>query len=313
MENTSTQGEPAVAVVGSYNVGMTMQVPDFPGPGETIIGHGFGEGPGGKGSNQAIAAARLGAASQFIGQLGDDQYGDDAVELWKHEGVDTSGVSRNNDSHTGVGFVIVDDNGENEITVAPGANDELSKEDVHIEADTIQSADVLLIQLEIGDEPVQAAVELAAEAGTTIICNPAPARELSASILEHVDYLTPNEHEARTLAGNGFNEKDDETVAQELLKLGADTVALTRGGAGALLVTADGIRSVQTPNIDVVDTTGAGDSFNGALAVALAEGQDDHDAIRFACAAGALAVTKSEVIPGLPNRKAVDRLVEETW
>ncbi|MCU4744003.1 ribokinase [Natronoglomus mannanivorans] len=315
----STRDEPTVAVVGSYNVGLTMQVPEFPGPGETVIGEGFGEGPGGKGSNQAIAAARLEADSRFVGRLGDDRYGDDAVDLLEREGIDTSGVGRSADAHTGVGFVIVDDDGENEITVAPGANDALSGDDVRARAAAIRSADVLLVQLEIGDEPVRAAVEIAAEAGTTVVCNPAPARELPGSILERVDYLTPNEHEARTLAGleggDGKEEEvtDDETVARALLELGSETVVLTRGGAGALLVTADGVERVPTPEVDVVDTTGAGDSFNGALAVALAEGFEDHEAVRFACAAGALAVTEAEVVPGLPERRAVDRLVDETW
>lgn len=320
MESTSGD-EPAVAVVGSYNVGLTMQVPDFPGAGETVIGHGFGEGPGGKGSNQAIAAARLEADSRFVGRIGDDRYGDDAVELWEREGIDASGVGRDGDAHTGVGFVIVDDDGENEITVAPGANDALSGEDVRAEADTIRSADALLVQLEIGDEPVRAAVEVAAEADTTVILNPAPARELPPAIGERVDYLTPNEHEARTLAGNGdengngngAGEADDETVARELLELGVETVALTRGDSGALLVDSDGVERVSTPSVDVVDTTGAGDSFNGALAVALAEGFGDREAVRFACAAGALAVTAAEVVPGLPAREAVDRLVEESW
>ncbi|MCU4974081.1 ribokinase [Halobacteria archaeon AArc-m2/3/4] len=315
----STRDEPSVAVVGSYNVGLTMQVPEFPGPGETVIGEGFGEGPGGKGSNQAIAAARLEADSRFVGRLGDDRYGDDAVDLLEREGIDTSGVGRSADAHTGVGFVIVDDDGENEITVAPGANDALSGDDVRARAAAIRSADVLLVQLEIGDEPVRTAVEIAAEAETTVVCNPAPARELPGSILERVDYLTPNEHEARTLAGleggDGKEEEvtDDETVARALLELGSETVVLTRGGAGALLVTADGVERVPTPEVDVVDTTGAGDSFNGALAVALAEGFEDHEAVRFACAAGALAVTEAEVVPGLPERRAVDRLVDETW
>ncbi|WP_207592705.1 PfkB family carbohydrate kinase [Halomontanus rarus] len=317
----STSGDdPTVAVVGSYNVGLTMQVPDFPGPGETVIGEGFAEGPGGKGSNQAIAAARLEAEARFVGRLGDDRYGDDAVDLWEREGIDTDGVRRGGEAHTGVGFVIVDDGGENEITVAPGANDALSGDDVRAEADAIRSADVLLVQLEIGDDPVRAAVEVADEADTTVILNPAPARELPASILERVDYLTPNEHEARTLAtdvdvendGDAGGIEDDEKIAGALLELGVGTVALTRGGSGALLVTADGVESVATPAVDVVDTTGAGDSFNGALAVALAEGFGDREAVRFACVAGALAVTEAEVIPGLPEREAVDRLVETT-
>ncbi|WP_135364063.1 ribokinase [Halosimplex halophilum] len=322
--------DPVVAVVGSYNVGLTMQVPAFPAPGETVVGREFAEGPGGKGSNQAVAAARLGAESRFVGRVGADRYGDDAVALWDAEGVDADAVTRDEATHTGVGFVIVDEDGENEITVAPGANDRLSAADVRERAAAIETADALLVQLEIGDEPVRAAVEAAAAAGTTVVCNPAPARELPADVLARVDYLTPNEHEARTLAGAGGDggagtdsgdEGDgegrgaitDEAVARELLDLGAGTVVLTLGGAGALLVSGDGVERVRAPPVDAVDTTGAGDAFNGALAVALAEGLEDRAAVRFGCAAGALAVTAPEVVPGLPGRAAVDDLVADSW
>lgn len=307
----STESGPSIAVVGSYNVGLTMQVPAFPAPGETVVGGGFAEGPGGKGSNQAIAAARLGADVRFVGRIGEDRYGDDAAALWEREGVDASGVIRDPATHTGVGFVLVDDSGENEITVAPGANEALSAEDVRERADAVRSADALLVQLEIGDEPVRAAVELAAEAGTTVICNPAPARDLPATIVERVDYLTPNEHEAQTLAG--VDDGGDRAVADALLGLGVGTVVLTRGEAGALVADVDGYEAVSAPAVDAVDTTGAGDSFNGALAVALAAGRPDREAARFACAAGALAVTEAEVVPGLPGREAVDRLLAESW
>jgi ribokinase len=316
--------DPVVAVVGSYNVGLTMQVPAFPAPGETVVGREFAEGPGGKGSNQAVAAARLGAESRFVGRVGADRYGDDAVALWEAEGVDADAVGRDDSAHTGVGFVIVEEDGENEITVAPGANDRLSAADVRERAAAIETADCLLVQLEIGDEPVRAAVETAAAAGTTVVCNPAPARALPPDVLERVDYLTPNEHEARTLAGvdTGSDDDDgtesdaettDEAVARELLDLGVGTVVLTLGGAGALLVSEESVERVDTPSVEVVDTTGAGDAFNGALAVALAEGLDDRAAVRFGCAGGALAVTASEVVPGLPERAAVDDLLAEPW
>ncbi|WP_225336142.1 ribokinase [Halomicrobium urmianum] len=304
--------DPAVAVVGSYNVGLTMTVDEFPGPGETVIGRDFAEGPGGKGSNQAIAAARLGADARFVGRVGDDRYGDDALSLWEQEGVAVTDVDRDDRAHTGVGFVVVDDDGENEITVAPGANDRLSAADVREATAAIDDARSLLVQLEIGDDPVRAAVETGDAAGAYVVCNPAPARELDPAVLEHVDYLTPNEHEARTLAGVE-GEATDEEVARELLDLGVETVVMTRGSAGALLVDDGGGERVETPSVDVVDTTGAGDAFNGALAVALAEGRDDVAALRFACAAGALAVTESEVVPGLPARSAVEDLVQKTW
>lgn len=286
-----------------------MDVPRFPVPGETVIGSGFEEGDGGKGSNQAIAAARLGAETVFVGQIGADRYGDDAHALWEREGVRTAYVSRDPHSHTGVGFVTVDENGENEITVAPGANDTFSRTDVRNAASAIESADALLVQMEIPDETIQAAVTIAQGAGVDVILNPAPAREIPVEILREVDYLTPNQSEARVLTGSDpAVDRSDENVARGLLELGIETVIMTQGSEGALLVTDDDLEHVPSPEVEVVDTTGAGDAFNGAFAVALSEGRSGPAATTFACAAGALAVTESEVVPGLPRRDAVKEL-----
>lgn len=304
---------PTIAVVGSYNVGFTMEVPRFPVPGETVIGENFEEGGGGKGSNQAIAATRLAARARFIGQVGDDKFGQDARALWDAEGIDTTYVDTNPDAHTGAGFVIVDDAGENEITVAPGANHELSTEDIQRASEAIADADALLLQLEIRDEPIEAAVRVAQAGGVDVILNPAPARELAESILDRVDYLTPNQSEARILA-NADPDADasDEAIARELRALGVENVVMTLGADGALIVTDDGVERVAAPSVEVRDTTGAGDAFNAALAVALAEGQSVAEAVEFACAAGALATTKLEVIPGLPRRKQVEDLLPDS-
>jgi ribokinase len=300
-------GGASVVVVGSYNVGLTMTVPRFPTPGETVLGQSFSEGPGGKGSNQAIGVARLGGHAQFVGGVGDDQYGDDAFALWEREGVDVEHVSRTDETHTGLGFVIVNEDGENEITVAPGANERLDADDIGDAAGAVESADVLLCQLEVGDGPIRAAVEAASAAGADVVLNPAPARELPEAILSHVDYLTPNENEARLLLGlDPDDDRSDEAIATGLRELGVDTVVMTRGADGALVVTDDGVTAVPSVDVDVVDTTGAGDSFNAAFAVARGEGEPVVEAARFACAAGALAVTASEVIPGLPSREAVE-------
>jgi ribokinase len=302
-----------VAVVGSYNVGLTMTVPRFPVVGETVIGSGFAEGPGGKGSNQAIAAARLGAETSFIGNIGTDRYGDDAVGLWESEQVDATNVRRSDDSHTGVGFVIVDEDGENEITVAPGANDALDPAMIRSARLAIEGSDCLLAQLEVPDEPLEAAADIAAGADVPLILNPAPARKLSASLLGNVTYLTPNESEALILTGrNPDADVDHEDLARELLGLGVDTVVMTRGASGGLLVTDEELTAIDAPAVPVTDTTGAGDAFNGALAVALGEGMAIEEAVRFACRAGALAVTEAEVIPGLPSREAVDTMAEDT-
>lgn len=300
-----------IAVVGSYNVGLTMTVPRFPVSGETIIGQSFAEGPGGKGSNQAIAAARLGAETSFVGKVGADRYGDDAVELWESEGVDATHASRATGTHTGVAFIMVNEEGENEITVAPGANDALDPDAIAAARDVIEGSDCLLLQLEIPDEPLIAAAEIASDAGVPVILNPAPARELPASLLENVTYLTPNESEALILTGRDPDtDVSHEDLTAELIGLGAETVVLTQGAAGALLVTDTGMTSVDAPSVPVADTTGAGDAFNGAFAVALGEGKPLAEAVQFACRAGALEVTEAEVIPGLPEREDVDAMAE---
>lgn len=303
-----------VAVVGSYNVGLTMNVPRFPVGGETVIGQGFAEGPGGKGSNQAIGAARLGAETSFVGKVGTDRYGDDAVELWESEGVDATQVGRTTEAHTGVAFIIVDDDGENEITVAPGANDALDPDAVRSANSVIEDSDCLLLQLEIPDEPLITAAEIAANADVPVILNPAPARELPPSLLENVTYLTPNESEALILTGRDpAATVGDEQIATELLELGAETVVLTQGADGALLVTDEKIVSIDAPSVPVADTTGAGDAFNGAFAVALGEEKPLEETVRFACRAGALEVTEMEVIPGLPERDEVDAMADGSF
>jgi ribokinase len=302
----------SVAVVGSYNVGLTMIVPRFPVGGETVIGRDFAEGPGGKGSNQAIAAARLGAAAAFIGKIGSDRYGDDAIELWESENVDADYVGRTEGVHTGVGFVVVNEDGENEITVAPGANDALDPGTIRSASGAIERSDCLLAQLEVPDDPLITATDIGADADVPVILNPAPARELPDSLLENVTYLTPNESEALILTGREPDaDVDHETLARDLIELGVDTVVLTRGASGALLVTDDELTTVGAPTVPVTDTTGAGDAFNGALAVALGEGRSVEAAVRFACRAGALAVTEKEVIPGLPRRGDVAELADE--
>lgn len=300
---------PKVSIVGSYNVGLTMGVPRFPVGGETIIGQEFAEGPGGKGSNQAIAAARLGAESSFVGKVGLDRYGEQAVEFWESEDVDTTHVTRTAETHTGVAFIIVNEDGENEITVAPGANNALDSKEIQTASDIIIDSNCLLTQLEIPDEPLIAAAEVASDAAIPVILNPAPARELPSSLLENTTYLTPNESEALILTGRDPDAHiSHEQLARELIELGVETVVMTQGEAGALLVTDEKLISIDAPSVSVADTTGAGDAFNGAFAVALAEGKPLEDAVRFACRAGALEVTKKEVIPGLPYRDAVEEM-----
>lgn len=299
----------AISIVGSYNVGLTMSVPRFPVEGETVIGQDFAEGPGGKGSNQAIAAARLGAETSFIGRVGADRYGDDAIELWESENVDATHASRATGTHTGVAFITVNPDGENEITVAPGANDALDSATVQAASEAIRRSDCLLLQLEVPDEPLITAAEIASDADVPVVLNPAPARKLPSSLLNNVTYLTPNESEALVLTGRDPDaEISHEQLSRELIELDVGTIVLTQGASGALLVTEEEMVSVDAPSVAVADTTGAGDAFNGAFAVALGENTPLEDAVRFACRAGALEVTENEVIPGLPDREAVEAM-----
>ncbi|WP_458189395.1 ribokinase [Haladaptatus sp. NG-WS-4] len=305
---TDTNTNARVTVVGSYNHGLTVSTPYIPVPGETVLGSDFVEGVGGKGSNQAVAAARLGAAASFVGCVGSDRFADDALSLWAADGVDAA-VTHVEDAHTGVGIVIVNEDGENAIVVAPGANSHLDRDAVENSAAAITTADVLLCQLETTDEPVAAAGEIAAANETEFILNPAPAREVPADVLTNVDVLTPNKAEALMLAGHPPDADLDAVVlAEDLLEMGPDAVVVTLGGDGALVATAEMTRRVPSADVDVVDTTGAGDAFNAGFAVARGEGASLVDAARFGCRAGGLACTAYEVVPALPDREAVETL-----
>jgi ribokinase len=309
---TDAGEDPAVAVVGSYNHGLSMAVDSFPAPGETVLGGDFVEGVGGKGSNQAVGAARLGAAVSFVGCLGNDRFGASAVELWAEEGVDAEYVRRTDETHTGVGFVIVDDDGENAISVAPGANSHLSPADVRAAREPLRSADVLLCQLETDLDPVIEAARLAADAGTEVILNPAPARDLPESLLEHVDVLTPNRGEACLLTDR---KPTADISATELLDslsgLGVETTVLTLGSDGAIVDDGETRAHVDAVDVEIVDTTGAGDAFNAGVAVARAEAQSIVEAARFGCVCGGLSCTTFEVVPALPDRAAVDAFETE--
>jgi ribokinase len=300
-----------IAVVGSYNVGLTMNMPRFPTEGETVIAQNFTEGPGGKGSNQAVAAARLGANTSFIGKLGEDQYGDDALEVLESENVDVTYTTQVSETHTGVAFILVNESGENEITVAPGANNALDPDAVQTAESVIKDSDCLLLQFELPDPPLITAAQIATDANVPVVLNPAPAREIPTSLLANVDYLTPNESEALTLLGKDpSSEPNHKRLGKELVELGINTVIITQGSSGALLVSNDESVSISAPSVPVADTTGAGDAFNGALAVALGEGRPVNHAVQFACQAGALEVTEKEVIPGLPDRNSIKSISE---
>lgn len=312
MPHHSDAARPRIAVVGSYNVGLTISTPRLPVLGETLSGRGFSQGPGGKGSNQAIAAARLGADVHFVGAVADDPFGRDALALWVDEGIETSRVKEMKGSHTGVGLIMVCEEGRNAILVALGANLELTPEDVEAAREIIAQATVLITVLEIPSQTARRAVEIAREHGVRTIWNPAPARALPQRYLAGVDLLTPNETEARILAGVPPDAAVDLVeLARGFIERGVGTVVLTRGAQGATIVSPSGITRVPAPHVEPVDTTGAGDAFNGALAVALAEGKSIEEAVKYACYAGAFCVTRCEVTPGLARRDELEVFMEE--
>ncbi len=296
-----------VAVVGSANTDMAARVARLPGPGETVLGGEFAMLPGGKGANQAVAAARLGAVVTFIACVGADALGDGLVLGLEAEGIDTRYVVRDPDAPTGVALITVDEaTGENVIVVASGANAKLSVGLVEMAADAIRDADVVVCQLESPLKTVTAALKLAREAGKTTILNPAPAQPLTNELLSLVSVLTPNETEAALLAKSAS--VTPAQWANALRERGAASVVVTLGAKGALVVTEAEETLVQpfAPE-KTVDTTAAGDCFTGALAVALGEGRSLRSAAMFANAAASLSVEKAGAQPSLPSRFEVER------
>lgn len=302
--------QPRITVVGSFAVGMTIRAPHFPVQGETLLGSDFDMGPGGKGSNQAVGAARLGAESHFVSMIGEDLFGEMAIKLYEQEGVHTSHLRRTTARNTGVGFITLNAAGDNHIVLDMGANELLTPADVDAAESLIAQSDVVLAVLEIPPIAAARALELAQRHGATAILNPAPARALDPALLANVDVLTPNESELRILLGLAPDDPTDTLeLAGRLRQFGVRNIVVTRGGSGALIIHSNGATE-QIPGVpvDVVDTTGAGDAFTCALAVALAEGKSLADAVRFASYAGALACTKLGVIPALAYRREIEAL-----
>ena len=294
-----------IVVIGSVNTDLVVRGPRIPSPGETVTGGTFLRADGGKGANQAVAATRAGADVTFVARVGADELGELAVAGLADEGIDIGHVGKEPDLSTGVALIMVDEAGENAISVAPGANAHLSVEDVEAARAVIESADVLLTQLETPLPAVERAAAIASAAGVIVILNPAPAKPLPDSLMALVDVLTPNEGEAAYLSGEAL----PAAAASKLRTVGATTVVVTLGAEGALIVAEDVECSVPGFPVVAVDTTAAGDAFSGSLAVSLAEGLELVLAVRRACAAGALATTAHGARPSLPMRDKVDGLL----
>jgi len=301
---------PRIVVVGSANTDLVVKLPRLPGHGETMLGGEFAIAPGGKGANQAVAAARLGAQTTFIGCLGGDQFGDDVLAAIEGAGVDTRFICRADAIHTGVGLIMVGPDGENMIGVASGANHQLFPEHLEAAAEAFAGADIVLSQLEIPDATIRRSADLATAHGARFLLNPAPAAPLPGDLLTQVAVLVPNRVELAFHSGMPVETLEEVTAAAgTLLARGAGAVVTTLGPDGALALDADGAAHIPAPLVDAVDATAAGDTFCGALAVMLAEGRDLREAVRYAVTAASLAVTKLGAIPSIPTRDEVERFL----
>ncbi|MFW5786298.1 MAG: ribokinase [bacterium] len=301
-------------VIGSINMDLVAGVDRFPQPGESRIGHTFGTYPGGKGANQAVALARLGAEVMMAGKLGEDTFGRDYLEVFRAEGIDPSLIEMDPKAATGVAVIEVDDTGENHIVVVPGANMTIDADYIEARGAAISAADVALFQLEIPLEADRAGLDLMKRSGKVTILDPAPAPRdpVPRYILEGADYVTPNESEARELTGITVTDQDSALAAgRHLQEQGARTVIIKAGSHGAYIVDADGIRRVPGFSIKAADTTAAGDAFNAGLAFALGEGAALDEAVRYANAVGALACTRLGAQSALPRRDEVEALRTE--
>jgi len=302
----------SIVVIGSSNTDMVLKLNKIPRAGETVIGGTFFTAQGGKGANQAVAAAKCGGNVSFIAKIGCDLFGDNSIKGYQENGVDVKHIIRNQNTPSGIALIFVDGKGENAIGVASGANASLSREDIHSKRDVISNAAVLLMQLEIPLDSIIAAAEIAHGKKIRIILNPAPSQQLPDHLLSKISIITPNETEAEQLTGiRVVNEEDALNAGEVLLKKGVECAIITLGSKGAIIVTNDFFEVMSSFKVKAVDTTAAGDTFNGALAVELAKGNTIRDAIRFANAAAALSVTRIGAQSSIPSRIEVERLLSE--
>ncbi|WP_407425548.1 ribokinase [Arcticibacter sp.] len=295
-----------IIVVGSMNMDMVVRTDHIPRPGETVLGGNFFMNPGGKGANQAVAVSRLGGDVVFVGKIGSDVFGKQAAQLFDDEGIDTSGLIEDDDNPSGIALITVDASGENSIVVASGANSNLTPADVSSQLDNYKDSKILLMQLETPMETVELAAKKAKENSMRVIVNPAPVNPRISSMFGMIDILTPNVTEAEMLTNLKIDSiADAKIAAEEINRQGVANVIITLGKMGAVLLEAGEFYHIPAPEVKVIDTTAAGDVFNGALAVALAEGKSLIEAVKFACQASAISVTKLGAQSSIPSRNEV--------
>jgi ribokinase len=305
--NQKKQKNSKILIVGSSNTDMVIKTKHLPRPGETVLGGSFFMNPGGKGANQAVAIARLGGQIAFVCKTGSDIFGHQSHQLFEEEGIDISYVFSDPDSPSGVALITVDENAENCIVVASGANANLLPADLAKVEEAIDTAGLIVMQLEIPVETVEFVAEMAAAKNKKVILNPAPAQTLSSRLLRNLYIITPNETEAELLSGIKISGRDSiEKAAKKIVEMGVDHVIVTLGSRGAF-VYGDGLcEMVAARTVKAIDTTAAGDIFNGALAVALAENRSLIEAVHFACKAAAISVTRIGAQSSAPRRNEVD-------
>jgi len=292
-----------IVVIGSSNTDMVVQSDHLPAPGETILGGTFFMNPGGKGANQAVAASRLGGNVTFVAKTGDDVFGKQTVQNLQKEGIHTNFVTIDPALPSGVALITVNAQGENCIVVAPGSNMALTPDDMDQVIDRIKLAEIILLQLEIPIETVRYAIEIANRNGVKVILNPAPAQKLPDSLLKDLYMITPNESEAEILTGVRVMDPDSAEKAAWILRdKGIEQVIITMGAVGAYLFSEKYSELIPAPKVNAVDTTAAGDTFNGALAVALSEGCSIREAVLFANRAASIAVTRPGAQASTPYR-----------
>lgn len=298
-----------IVVIGSSNTDMVIKCDHLPAPGETILGGNFFLNAGGKGANQAVAAARLNGDVTFIAKVGNDVFGKQAIELFDKENINTEYIFIDEKNPSGVALINVDAKGENSITVAQGANGNLLVDDIKMLSHVIEQADIILMQLETPIETVEYVAHLANQYNKEFILNPAPACKLDDALLKKISVITPNEKEAEMLTGVSINNIDEAKQAAQILSAkGIQTIIITLGEDGALLYTNNEFSLIPTKKVNAVDTTAAGDVFNGALAVALSEQKNLKEAIQFANSAAAISVTRLGAQASAPYRSELSEL-----
>ncbi|KAF0817525.1 MULTISPECIES: ribokinase [unclassified Cytobacillus] len=299
-----------ILVIGSFMMDLVVRTGRFPQNGETVIGSNFSKFPGGKGANQAVAAARLGADVTMAGKVGSDPFGDEFIVTLKNEGINTENILCDSKYPTGVGSITLEESGNNRIVVVPGANLHYDLQELNRIKGLIQNAELLIVQLEMDLSMIEQAVAYASGVQVPVILNPAPAQKLSERLLEKVTYLTPNETEVEILTGIKILTLEDAEIAGKvLLDKGVQNVVITLAEKGSLIVNKNDIIHIPSYKVQPVDTVAAGDAFNGALAVGIVNKKPLQEAVEFANAVGALAVTREGAIPSLPNKAEVENFL----